>query len=67
MSNIAVRGMASQGSLVTAGLGPADGTTFVNAAAGAIAMSGELTTEFIDGVVEAIAQGIAIDIGIATS
>ena len=68
MTNLVVRGLDENADLVTAGLGPSDGTTFVSALAGSITMVGSLVAVFIDGGSGAAQHpggiGIDIDIGV---
>lgn len=47
MSNLVVRGMATPGTMVTGGLGPAAGVIVQKAIAGAVQLAGTLATVFI--------------------
>lgn len=67
MSNLVVRGLATDNTVVSAGLGPAAGDSFFQSVAGAITMFGTLLTQFILGGTGGETQGgtsIDIDIGI---
>ena len=68
MSFLVTRGLGENGTFVTAGLGPEDGTTFLKALAGSVTMVGNLMTLFIAGTGATDAQknqaGIKIDIDI---
>jgi len=47
LGEIVVRGLNTFGTLVTGGLGMADGTTYTQGVSGSITMSGALTAQFI--------------------
>ena len=67
MSNLVVRGLGTDNTLVTAGLGPQTGETFLQSLAGAITFFGTLVANYIMGGGGAETQGgtsIDIDIGI---
>ena len=65
MSFLPTRGLGEEATLVTAGLGPEAGTTFMQALSGTITMFGTLVTLFIpDSGAGKRQGGIAIDIDI---
>lgn len=70
MANLVVRGLATDNTVVTAGLGPAAGGVFQKAISGIITMAGSLAAVFIEGVGITDAQknqggtAINIDLGV---
>lgn len=67
MTNLVVRGLGTENTLVTAGLGPQAGDTFFQSLTGSITFFGTLIANYIMGGGGAETQGgtsIDIDIGI---